>query len=547
MELPGNAVSVIHHGYRPQFSVAAAEPGRAVPQEVFNASGFQGMPLVPVGEHCVRLTEADYIVSALYQKISKDGNLTTINADLDALSRVLAGSIGAEDSDSQSRVSNIYLGKALNILCQLVRRRGELDCDGKLLVDAARCSIQAIRARQDFTLENLSVIMFHLGELINHPTLQSRCGQTITQHLLPIFEAKLQHLPEHAVTGSCLAFGLVSTLRASEHQMVRPLDGVLPRPSADTLLLRVPALLNTQPALLVNWETRTLALVAKYGVQYLRRLGVLGRSPGQKVAVGTLQLNAARALKPIIEEARLSSRGVWDQRNGEFHGFGPEKQLKDYLAYSTHYYCEWLGQQQTWVQEELVLREAERGPLPDNPHDGRNFAEVVRAGIKPEPSTAMSSAIAATLPPVSPRRPLSDESEAWAPPAELARFSQDAGALLRLNEAADRYDREQAIAATNALIVAIMSDRITLDTPARVQMLLDMDGVCMRLHLADPYDAPQYGLQLAGMCGFMSTQLGLLVDRNGRPLMGTEVPFDTGLSSWQRTLLTELVRHNAGR
>ncbi|WP_367345482.1 hypothetical protein [Stenotrophomonas bentonitica] len=540
MERLGNAVSVIQHAYSPQFSVQAAEQGGVVPHEVFNASGFQGMPVVPVGEHCVRLTEADYLVSALYQRIVKGGELSTINADLETLSRVLTRSIGAEDGDPQQRVSNIYLGKALNILCQLVRRRGEVDCDGTLLLAAARHAILAIRARQDFTLENLSVIMFHLGELINHPKLQTICARAVTRHLLPIFEAKLHHLPEHAVTGTCLAFGLVSALRASEHQMVPPLDGVLPRPAADTLLLKVPALLQTQPDLLVHWESRTLALVAKYGVQYLRRLGQLGRRQGQRIAVETLQLNAARALKPIIEEARLPSRGVWDQRDGEFHGFGPEKQLRDYLAYSTKYYCEWLGKQKEWVQDDFALQEAARGPLPDNPHDGRNFAEVVRAGVIVAPDASATWNGDAAFPTLPVPVLQADENVAWGPATELVNFSIAARELLDLKETADRDDRERAITATNALVVAIVSGRITLDAASRVQMLLHMDGVCMRLHLADPFDAPQYEHQIEGMCAFMSSELGLLVDRNGRALVGDAVAFKTGLSSWQRTLLDEL-------
>jgi len=542
MERLGNTVSVIQHAYSPPFAVQATDAGRVVPHEVFNASGFQGMPFVPVGEHCVRLTEADYLVSALYQKIVKSGELSTLNADLDTLSRDLTRSIGAEDGDPQQRVSNIYVGKALNILCQLLRRRGEFDYDSTRLLAAARHAILAIRARHDFTLENLSVIMFHLGELINHPKLQTVCGRAITRHLLPIFESKLHELPEHAVTGTCLAFGLVSALRASEHQMVRPLDGVLPRPAADALLLRLPTLLQAQPDLLVHWENRTLALVAKYGVQYLRRLGQLGRGQCQKVAVDTLQLNAAKALKPIIDEARLPSRGVWDQRDGEFHGFGPEKQLKDYLAYSTHYYCEWLGRQQAWVQDLVVLREAARGPLPDNPHDGRNFAEVARTGVivAPVATTTWSHADAAPVAPVPVQRSSSEETDVWQAPSELSEFSQAAGRLMRLHEAADRHDREDAISATNALVVAVVSGRIALDTASRVQMLLDMDGVCMRLHLADPFDAPQYEHQLEGMCAFMSSELCLLVDRTGRPLIGDAVAFRTGLSSWQRTLLNAL-------
>jgi len=45
--------------------------------------------------------------------------------------------------------------------------------------------------------------------------------------------------------------------------------------------------------------------------------------------------------------------------------------------------------------------------------------------------------------------------------------------------------------------------------------------------------------------GTRRAQLALLVDREGRPLMGTDVPFDSGLSSWQRSLLTELNKYDA--
>ena len=98
---------------------------------------------------------------------------------------------------------------------------------------------------------------------------------------------------------------------------------------------------------------------------------------------------------------------------------------------------------------------------------------------------------------------------------------------------------------TRRLIVSIEAGRTALNDASRVQMLLDMDAVCMRLYAADPFDAPQYRWQLSSMRSFLSSQLALLVDREGRPLMGTDVPFDSGLSSWQRSLLTELNKYDA--
>ena len=141
------------------------------------------------------------------------------------------------------------------------------------------------------------------------------------------------------------------------------------------------------------------------------------------------------------------------------------------------------------------------------------------------------------------RRPLSTEIAHLEPPSALARFSQAAGDLVRLGDEGDRFDREAAIAACNALIASIAAGRTRLSAASRVQMMLDMDAVCMRLYAADPWDAPQYQWQLSSMRGFMTSQLALLVDAKGRPLLGWEVPSATGLSSWQRTLLLELTDH----
>ena len=510
--------------------------GAAIPHAVYNTPLSGGMPEVAAGEHSARLTDADYIISALYQKITKKGDVSTINADLGTLSRTAARSICFGDNDHPQRISNIYLGKALNILCQLVRRSGALPCDAALLLRATQRCVEAIRARHEFTLENASVIMFHLGELINHAPLKAACSEAITRHMVPIFEARLRQMPILAIEGTSLAFGLVSALRASEQQLARPLLDLLPPPAADSLLLTLSALLDVHPNLLTTWENRTLALMVNYGVQYLRRLGQLGWRNGRPRPADVFQLNAARAMKPIIEEARRPSRGVWDQRDSEYRGLGDDRQLRDDLAYGTHYYCRWLAQQPQPVQQCFTLQEAPRGPLPDNPRDGRDFADVLRIGLPPAAVTPPPQQTAGLPPPAR----VAEEIAALEPPGTLLRFSQAAGELQRLGEAGDRFDREQAVTATNALVVAIESGRTTLSQPLRVQMLLDMDGVYKRLYSANPPTAPQYDLQLSGMRGFMSSQLALLVGSHGAPVMGTDVPLQSGLSSWQRSLLTLL-------
>ncbi|HDS0922714.1 TPA: hypothetical protein QDZ10_001169 [Stenotrophomonas maltophilia] len=539
-----NAVPVIRHaahGLLPMPRVvpsAGSASGVApIPSDIFNAPGYIGMPHVPVGEHSTRLTEADYIVSALYQKIVKYGDVSTANADLEALNKVMSGSIAHADAEHDQRVSNIYLGKALNLLCKLVGQRGALALNERLISTATEACTKVVAARQQFTLENASVIMFHLGELMNHASLQQGCCQTIINHLVPIFDAMLRQHPVHAINGATLAFGLVSALRASEHQLSRRSTGALPRPAADTLLQVVPELLAVQPDLLVAWESRTLALLAKYGVQYLRQLGALGQKRGRLLHAETLQLNAARALKPVIEEARRLSRGIWDQRDTTYRGFTPVKDPRDNMAYSAHYYGRWLDQKPQWMKDRFALQEAERGPLADNPHDGRNFAAVVRQGMQPPRELQQGIQDFPALMPAPAPRPLSAEFGPYEPPAELGRFSQAAGELLRLGEQSDRFDREEAISATNALIISIEAGRTTLNDSQRVQMLLDMDSVCMRLYAADPFDAPQYAWQLQSMRGFLSSQLALVVGLDGRPVMGTDVPFDSGLSSWQRSLL----------
>lgn len=550
MDYVNNAVPVIRRRLAPvpvPMIVAdnPAAPALA-PARIFNAPGFAGMPHVPTGEHAVRLTDADGIVAALYQKVVKLGDLSTANADLDRLGRVLADSIAHGDAEHEQRVSNIYLGKALNILCKLTGQRGALALDERLLSTATRACTRVIAARQLYTLENASVIMFHLGELMNHAPLQRVCSRTIVGHLVPIFEALVRQHPIHAIEGATLAFGLVSALRACTHELAARGSGPLQRPAADRLLLLVPELLAAEPDLLLAWESRTLALLANYGVQYLRQLDVVGQRWGRLPDADALQLNAARALKPVMEEARRLSRGVWDQRDSTFRGFTQEKQPRDYLAYGSRYYAKWLEHKPQWMKDRFALREAERGPLADNPRDGRDFAAVVRQGMQLMADVPAPLEFP-VLAPASAPGAVSVELPPPHVPSELARFSRAAADLVRLGEAADRYDREEAISATNALIISIESGRTTLSDSLRVQMLLDMDSVCMQLYASDPFDAPQYTWQLQSMRGFLSSQLALVVGIDGRPVMGTEVPFKSGLSSWQRSLLRVLNGQDGGR
>jgi len=521
---------------------AAAQPReRAGPTDIFNSPGFFGMPTVVAGEHSTRLTEADNILAALYHRIVKTGDLSTINADLRQLSRVMANSVGFGDGDNAQRASNVYVGKALNILCHLLRRDGPPPCDGALLVRAVERCAMAIAERREFNLVNLSLVMFHFGELINHPPLQDVCRRIITDHLAPIFEATLRRHPLQAMEGATFALGLVSVLRASESQLAHPSGGALPRPAADSLLLILPRLLEANPGLLRTWENRTLALLSHYGVKYLGLLDHLGRRHGSRFPVDALQLNAACALKPIIDEARLLARGVWNQRDSAYRGFVGEKRLRDYLAYSTRYYCKWLARQPVNVQARFALQEAERGPLADNPYDGRGFAAVVGNGHLPGPASALDDGASVMAPTPSPvPGPASRAVARPGPHTLLDRFSGAVATLLRLGEDADRFDREAVIHASNALIASIAAGRTPLNETRRVQMLIDMDAVCRHLHAADPVGASHYGWQLSSMRGFLSSQLALLVGPEGRPLMGTDVPFDSGLSSWQRTLLNVL-------
>lgn len=539
-------VPVTHRRLPPiPLPLIGARPSAATPTDIFNAPGNDVVPHAPMGGHAARLTEADGIIAALYQKMVKYGDRSTVNVDLDTLGQVLAGSGTHADTNPQRRISNIYLGKALNILCKLTDQRGALALDERLLSTVARTCVQVVAARQAFTLENASVIMFHLGELMNHAPLQQVCSQTIIDHMVPIFEALVRQHPVHAIAGATLAFGLVSALRACTHELARRGSGPLPPPAVDRLLLLVPELLAAEPDLLEVWETRTLTLLANYGVQYLRQLDLVGQRRGRLPHAERLQQNAARAIKPVIEEARRFSRGVWDQRDSTFRGFTPfrgVKELRDYLAYCALYYGKWLQHKPEWMKDRFGLQEAERGPIADNPQEGRNFAAVVRQGMSPAPEVSAACA----LPPPTPvpaRRPLSLDIAPAKPPAELARFSQAAGDLTRLGEAADRFDRKEAIAAANALILSIEAGRTTLSGFLRVQMLLDMDCVCMRLYEADSFDAPQYAGQLQRLRGFLSSQLALVVDADGRPLLGTDVPFASGLSSWQRSLLDVIIEH----
>src|SRR5690606_10501536 len=124
-------------------------------------------------------------------------------------------------------------------------------------------------------------------------------------------------------------------LRASEVEMRVHTGGTVPPFAPDALFTTLHALRDARPELLTRWETRSLALVAKYGMQYLSRLAALGKRCSPTDTAMSLQLNAVQLLKPVIEEARRPERGVWDQRNSAYRSLSQGKEIRDYLAYAT--------------------------------------------------------------------------------------------------------------------------------------------------------------------------------------------------------------------
>jgi hypothetical protein len=503
---------------------------------VINTEAMTGMPAVH--ENSVQQSKADGIVGALYMKMVKRGELAAANADLEQLCQVLSESVGVGELEVEQRVSNIYLGKALNILCRLVGEE-KCPCDTAGVVRVLKWCVKMIRARSDFTLENLSLIMFHLGGLVNFAPVSKACSELISNVLVPYYNQMIKDAPLQAAECAAMPLGLISALRAAEGDILAYKGRAAPSLAPDALFITLRALLDAYPDLLTRWESRSLAFVVKYGVQYLSRLAQMGKRCSPTDNAIPLQLDAARLLKPVIEEARQPARGVWDQRNSGYHSLTRTSEIRDLLAYGTRYYCRWLARQSPRIQARFELAEPPRGPFPDNPRDTRLFAQV--AGMGMEALTMEAAPINAT--------PVTDAAVASAavlsdvptpPSSALVRFNAIAQYLAGQGRKADRFDREDAIAAANALIVSIESGRATLTQAQRVQMLLNMDAVCQHLATAASGMPSSYAWQLSSMRGFLSVQLAQVVDAQGKQLMAADLPASPGISAWQRSLLAML-------
>lgn len=505
-------------------------------QNIANAGFPTGMPVVPVGENSVQQTQADAIVGGLYVKIVKRDDLSTLNVDLERLCRALAESASMGELETEQRVTNIYLGKALNLLCR-VGGQEPLPCASAVLVRAVNWCMEVLRGRTEFTLENLCVIMFHLGGLMNRASVAEACSEMISGCLAPHLDQMLKAAPQQAVACPILSLALASALRASEVEMRLPVGATVPRFAPDALLTTLRAVKAECPGLLAGWESRSLALVAKYGAQYLNRLGEMSRRCRSTETIVSQHLNVAHLLKAVIEEARLPHRAVW-QYDGAYRSLAQGKELRDQLAYAARYYCRWLAGQPERIRASFELAEPPRGPFPDNLRDERAFAEVARLGV--DVATTQAGVINAPAPPDA---DIADEvcmaAEPPPPAPDLARFDAIAGALVRYGENADRFDREDVIAAVNTLVASIESGRTVLTQAQRVQMLLNMDAVCRQLATASPQPS-HYAWQLDSMRGFLSTQLAQVVGTNGKPLMAADLPDSPGLSAWQRSLLVIL-------
>lgn len=107
--------------------------------------------------------------------------------------------------------------------------------------------------------------------------------------------------------------------------------------------------------------------------------------------------------------------------------------------------------------------------------------------------------------------------------------------------AAPTVDRWPLIACADRLMSRVQSGGIRLDMGARARMLLEMDSLYQQLHLDRPLNAA-HDTALDDIRAFMERQAAQLLDPTGKPLLGPALPLLAGLHSWQRLLLTQLVR-----
>ncbi|WP_313460761.1 hypothetical protein [Stenotrophomonas sp.] len=445
------------------------------------------------------------MIAALYSRLVVAGDFSTLDADQDTLIQSLRESV-ALAGQPRYRLSNCGIGKALHVACVMWRSRSRSGLDVERLVQAVELCATLIRRQGGILLETCGVIMFHLGELITCEALSDTCAQLICECLEPKFRAEIRRQLHDPVTGAEVAFGLISTLRASEHGLTSEAGARMPRTAADALITTVHMLLDQQPALLMRSPSATLGLVARHGVLYLRQLAAV-HGEHADAADKDRQYSAARLVKSCIDEVRSRTDGQAGAAQCHPPGFDPQ------LRYAPTYYAQWLVCQEPYVQAWLALR---TGEAPAQQHS-----------VHPETAAG----------------PKADRPSLRDLDSPLSRLAQALGGLTDQDDPAAWQRREHAVACAEAAIAWVRSNAVHchVSLQARAQVLLDIDSVFQHLDRANPLDAPRYDVTLEDLRAFMELQTAGLRDASGRTLLGPALQLPSGLRSWQRLLLTQLL------
>lgn len=447
-------------------------------------------------------------VTVLYARIVAGNNFDTVCEDQAQLCAVLADVSALAPQRAAQQLNNCTLGKALHVLCQIWRHRGTVRYDRQALIEAAHVCGVLIEQRSRFALETCGVIMFHLGELLTIPSLTQRYVALVCDHLAPHFRNELLGRGAGMLTGPDATFGLISALRASEHQLVNEHGVVCEWTAADDLVSSLFLVLQRQPELLEKCESGALGLLARHAMHYLRRLDAVPIGATVAASLQARQRGIAQLVKRCIDEVDTPQPRAADART-----LRPPPGFGGHLRDARPCYVAWLARQSCEVQRQLALRGA-CGQSNEDPFT--------------VPDTDTAAAI--TCP--------EDRTDPRSTP--LSRLEDAAAALSREVGMPSRPLGERARVAADDVIDWINNVSPPLTARTRARMLLDLDTVYRHAINALPLGGAS-SAEMVGLNGFQQAQLGLLVDAAGKPVLGPALPSPGGLHSWQRMLLGTLL------
>ena len=488
----------------PPRMISTEEPS---PQEVTADLVLQSLFNVPTcaDSHLGSDPPPGAMIAALYARVVTSHDVSMLQADLDTLIESLAESVALAGSEPRYRISNCGIGKALHVVCQIWRERSKVAVETERVQHAMALCAALIRRQNSLLLETCGVIMFHLGELITCDAVSDVCQQLICDTLGPKFRAEIRRQLHAPLAGAEVAFGLISTLRASEYRLATDPASAAQRTAADALITTLHMLIDRQPDFMLRCENSTLGLIARHGVLYLRQLAAL-QEERPDAAYLERQYSAARLVRMCIDEVHSRPVHLLPGERPSPPGFDR------HLRYAPAYYGQWLERQEPYVRAWLALRSGEE-----------------------------------VAPPATDTAPVIDPTPAGVPGDALAQLGETAAAMAQQDGQIPHEALARVVECVEAVIRAVDfgADRLELGTRAR--LLLDLDTLYQPLHRATPlwqraHDSqPRYEATLAAMRAFMLAQTAQLVDPTGAPLLGPPVPLWSGLRSWQRLLLTQLL------